>query len=242
MITITNLSFSFNNLEIFNNLSLTLKRNEFYCVLGPSGCGKSTLLNIIAGIIDLKSDNVQVDRNGNIGYLFQEDLLLPWRTLKENIELGLDVLKLESNETNKYIKSFDLKGYEKYYPNELSGGMKQRAALIRTILPKPNILLLDEPFSNLDFDIKLRIQKDLLYYQQETNCLIIMVTHDIEDAIALSDKVIVLTEKPTTVKKIIDIDTRIKKKDPIEARKSPEFSNYFKEIWNELKYNNVDVL
>jgi len=170
--------------------------------------------------------------------MLQDDLLLPWRTLKENVELGLEVLHKSSDLTDRYIADFGLKGYEHYYPHELSGGMKQRAALIRTLLTEPDILLLDEPFSSLDFDIKLRIQKIILDYQKRTGCLIILVTHDIEDAIALSDEIIILTEKPTTIKKVIKIDSGLRKKDPIEARKSPQFSEYFKQIWSELKYNN----
>jgi NitT/TauT family transport system ATP-binding protein len=228
--------------NIIDRIYIQFNENLIYTIIGPSGGGKTTFLNLISRLLENKNGIIKIDKDKQIGYMFQEDILLPWRSLIENIELGIDVLNLVSHELYYYIDAFDLNGYENYYPHELSGGMKQRAALIRTLLPNPDILLLDEPFSNLDFDIKLRIQKYILDYQRKTKCLIILVTHDIEDAIALSDKVIIFTEKPTKIKKVIDIDNSMKEKDPIEARKSPEFSKYFKEIWNELKYNNIDAL
>jgi NitT/TauT family transport system ATP-binding protein len=228
--------------NIIDRIYIKFNENLIYTIIGPSGGGKTTFLNLISRLLENKNGIIKIDKDKQIGYMFQEDILLPWRSLIENIELGIDVLNLVSHELYYYIDAFDLNGYENYYPHELSGGMKQRAALIRTLLPNPDILLLDEPFSNLDFDIKLRIQKYILDYQRKTKCLIILVTHDIEDAIALSDKVIIFTEKPTKIKKVIDIDNSMKEKDPIEARKSPEFSKYFKEIWNELKYNNIDAL
>lgn len=238
MIRISNLSISFQKIIVINSFSFNFVEKRTYTILGPSGAGKTTLLNSISSLLSLYDGIIEITEHKGINYMFQEDLLLPWRTLKENVELGLEVLHKTSDMTEKYIDDFDLKGYEHFYPHELSGGMKQRAALIRTLLTEPDILLLDEPFSGLDFDIKLRIQKVILNYQKRTGCLIILVTHDIEDAIALSDEIIILTEKPTNIKKVIKIDGGLRKKDPIEARKSPQFSNYFKEIWNELKYNN----
>jgi NitT/TauT family transport system ATP-binding protein len=237
MIKVTNLSKCFNNSTIISDFSFDFNEESIYCILGPSGCGKTTLLNVLSSIYYSDSGSIELKINANIGFMFQEDLLQPWRTLRENVELGLDVLNKTSAATDRYIEDFDLKGYEDYYPDELSGGMKQRAALIRTLITEPDILLLDEPFAGLDFDIKLRIQKIILDYQKRTKCLIILVTHDIEDAIALSDEIIILTEKPTTIKKVLKIDSGLREKDPIEVRKSPQFSNYFKEIWNELKYN-----
>jgi len=228
-----------NNNVIVKYFERKFLMNNIFTIIGPSGSGKTTILNIISGVLKNKSAEIKFENeNYNLSYMFQDDLLLPWRTLKENVELGLEVLHKTSNLTDRYIADFGLKGYEHYYPYELSGGMKQRAALIRTLLTEPDILLLDEPFSSLDFDIKLRIQKIILDYQKRTGCLIILVTHDIEDAIALSDEIIILTEKPTTIKKVIKIDSKLRKMDPVTVRQTTLFSEYFKQIWSELKFNN----
>ncbi|MCK9207390.1 MAG: ABC transporter ATP-binding protein [Salinivirgaceae bacterium] len=237
MITLSNLSFSFQSTSILENLSYSLESNRLYTLIGPSGCGKTTLLNILAGLLIPSSGVIEYRSKIDFGYMFQEDLLLPWRTLKENISLGLEILKKEDdNGCEKYIDAFGLKGYENYYPTELSGGMKQRTAMIRTLLLKPDILLLDEPFSNLDFDIKIRIQKELLKFQKENKTTILIVTHDLEDAIALSDEILILSDKPTTIKKSIKIDFDQFEKNPLEIRKSYKFTDYFSQISSELKY------
>jgi len=244
MISINNLTKSFNAGEnsslILSDLSLLFEKDKIYSVLGPSGCGKTTLLNIIGELIAPNFGEVKINSPHNIGYMLQENMMLPWRTLKENVLLGYEIYNNSKTPINSkidgYIKEFELDGYANYYPSTLSGGMKQRAALIRTLLIQPNIILLDEPFSNLDYDIKLKVQNILLDYFHKNACTIILVTHDIEDVIALSDKIIILSEKPSKVKKEIVVDLGIESKNPIEARLSSKFNFYFKEIWEELKY------
>lgn len=240
IIEINSIQKSFVNLDVISDLELNLFDNKIYSILGPSGCGKSTILNMISGLLFPDSGKITIAEGKRIGYMLQENLLLPWRTLKENSLLGVEILNdhffKNENEINKYFDLFDLSGYENYYPNSLSGGMKQRAALIRTLLFSPDILLLDEPFSNLDYDIKLKVQNYILEYFYKKKATILLVTHDIEDAIALSDKIFILSEKPSSIKKTIDVDLGLQHKNPIEARLSPKFNSYFKEIWEELKY------
>ena len=237
-----NISKSFGQLNIFSKLEISFDTQKIYSIVGQTGCGKTTLLNIISGVDNPTSGEVIVSVKSNLSYLLQENVMLPWRTMKENISLSLEVQKQLNGTKEKtiteYIDRFGLNGFEEYYPEALSGGMKQRAALIRCLITEPEIILLDEPFSNLDFDIKLKIQKELLAYQKRTNATVVMVTHDIEDAIALSDEVIVLTGKPTTVKSSMVIDLGLTDKDPVLARKSEKFPTYFAKIWDELKYLN----
>jgi NitT/TauT family transport system ATP-binding protein len=251
MIQIQNLCKTFNKngtlVTVFQNFSVVYHRSELTTLVGPSGCGKTTLLNIIAGLET--PDNGQITKPDRIaqrlGYMMQDPLLLPWRSLEENAMLGAEVLNAKSEKYNvtldNYFSSFDLSTQKINYPDTSSGGMRQRVALIRTLIPQPTLLLLDEPFSNLDFDIKLKIQKQLIHYQQENNATIILVTHDIEDAIALSNRVIVLSERPAVIKTDIAIDLGTGKRDPVVARKSIKFREYFIQIWDELKYlNNND--
>jgi NitT/TauT family transport system ATP-binding protein len=237
-----NISKNFGQLNIFSKLEISFDIGKIYSIVGQTGCGKTTLLNIISGIEKPTTGEVRISAKSNLGYLLQENIMLPWRTLQENISLSLEVQqKINNPKTTtipEYIIRFGLSGFEEYYPDSLSGGMKQRAGLIRCLITEPDVLLLDEPFSNLDFDIKLKIQKEILAYQKRTNATIIMVTHDIEDAIALSDEVIVLTGKPASVKNKMNIGLDLVDKDPVLARKSEKFPSYFAKIWDELKYLN----
>ncbi|MEX0315153.1 MAG: ABC transporter ATP-binding protein [Allomuricauda sp.] len=227
----------FDHLTVLKEISFEIEQGQIFSIVGQTGCGKSTLLNIISGIEEQTKGDLNLGENKSVGYLLQENVLLPWRTLYENITLGLEIKKKrlnnEKKRINELIDRFGLWGFENYYPDKLSGGMRQRTALITCLIHNPDVLLLDEPFSNLDFDSKIRIQEELLRYHQETNCSIIMVTHDIEDAIVLSDVIITLSGKPTVVKSstVIDLDT----KNPISARKSKQMPEYFTKIWNDLK-------
>ncbi len=209
-------------------------------IVGPSGCGKTTLLNLVAKLDQPDHGSIVVATGGKVGYMMQDPLLLPWRTLAENALLGVEVASGRSLESRvlmeKYFAAFDLAGAQATYPQASSGGMKQRVALIRTLATVPSVLLLDEPFSSLDFDVKLKIQRYLIDYHENRGTTILLVTHDIEDAIALSDEVIVFWGRPATVKAIIPIDLGLGKRDPIEARKSPRFTEYFTRIWDEIKY------
>lgn len=223
---------------ILSNFSLNVIQPEIISVLGPSGCGKTTLLNMIASLEEISSGEVLINKSNRLGYMMQDNSLLDWRTLEENASLGLEVFSDEKQKEklDYYFDIFELKNQKDVYPSEASAGMKQRVALIRTFLINPTLILLDEPFSNLDFDIKLKIQNHILKYHSQIKSTILLVTHDIEDAIALSDRVLILSDKPTKIKKEIRIDLGISKRNPIEARKSPKFREYFVEIWDNLKY------
>jgi len=228
--------------EVFQDFDLEIDPHTIVSLVGPTGCGKTTLLNLISKL-DMPDSGVVTITIGDpeaIGYMMQNALLLPWRTLAENALLGTEVMRRRGHETDQlldfYFDSFDLAGHEHSYPDTSSGGMKQRVALIRTLLVKPKLLLLDEPFSNLDFDIKLKIQRHLIRYHQMNEATVLLVTHDIEDAISLSDRVVVLSEPPTRIKADISIELGLARRDPVDARKSSRFSEYFAQIWDELKY------
>jgi NitT/TauT family transport system ATP-binding protein len=234
-----NITKSFDGLRIFDNLKLSFDESIIYSIVGPSGCGKSTLLNIISSIDTPTEGTVNLPVGKKVGYLLQDNIMLPWRTVKENISLGTEIhsnKKVATDELiNFYLNKFELSGFEDYYPDKVSGGMAQRASLIRCLVTEPDILLMDEPFNSLDFELKMKIQVEVLAYQKRTNATIIMVTHDLEDAIALSDEVLIFSEKPATIKNSIKIELGINEKDPILARKSEKFRGYFSNIWDTLK-------
>jgi len=239
MIAARQISKSYSKLSVYSDFELTLRDGCITTILGRSGFGKTTLLNLIAGVELPDSGEIKFPQQYTVGYLLQENILLPWRTLRQNIQLSTEVMgkkaRAPDTRVDELLHRFGLEGFEDYYPDALSGGMKQRAALIRSLIIEPTLILLDEPFSNLDFDIKLKIQQEIISYQKEIKATVIIVTHDIEDAIALSDEVIVLSGKPATVKATIPIDLSGSGKDPVLARKSSRFPMYFSRIWEELK-------
>ena len=227
-------------IEAINDVSFSLNDGEFIAIVGPSGCGKSTILNII-GELDNKSNGIiKIENNKKIGYMLQQDCLLKWRNVLDNCLLGLEI----SNDLNKHTKNrvinlletYGLKDFIYSYPNELSGGMKQRVALIRTLATIPDILLLDEPFSALDYQSRLAVSDDVYNIIKSEKKSAIMVTHDIAEAISMADKVIVLSNRPAKVKTIIDINLT-NKSTPINNRKSKEFSYYYELIWKEIDYH-----
>lgn len=239
-LAIKNLSKRYGEISVFESFNLNIARGNITTIVGPSGCGKSTLLNMVARLEVPDSGEVRFDsKGGRLGYMMQEPMLLPWRTLEENALLGVEVMRRDSvghAEMEEYFEAFDVGKFTRTYPNTSSGGMKQRVALIRTLLTKPAIVLLDEPFSNLDFDIKLKVQRHVLDYHFRNTATTVIVTHDIEDAIALSDTVVVLSERPAVIKSEVQIDLGISKRNPVSARRSPRFRDYFVEIWDQLKY------
>ncbi len=208
LIKLENVNKSFDNAEVLKNISLTVNKGEFISILGPSGCGKSTLFNIITGLI--KADNGFVSVEGNIGYMQQKDLLLPWKTILKNVVLPLDIRgedkKVSTEKAMKYIEVMGLKGYENKFPYELSGGMKQRASFLRTFLSSEEIMLLDEPFGALDSITKGKMQKWLLEMKNTLGNTVLFITHDIEEAIFLSDRIYVLSSRPGVIKEEIAID------------------------------------
>lgn len=242
MLTANKITKSFSGEAVLSDVSLSVSKGEIVALVGPSGAGKSTFLNIAAGLLstDQGSMLVTCSRSSTLGYMLQELALLPWRTIIENAGLGLELVGESKNNSTEFMEKlfqeFELNGARKKYPAQCSVGMQQRTALIRTLAIEPTVLLLDEPFSSLDYDIKLRAQMTLARYVERKNVAVLLVTHDIEDAIALADKIVVLSAKPATVKAEIAINLGLQKRDPVSARTSPKFREYFEIIWQHLKY------
>jgi len=240
MIAVNDLCKNFDNESVLAGLNFVVPDGAVVAMVGPSGAGKTTLLNIVAGILVCDKGNVRLGGEFELGYMLQEPALLPWRTISENARLGLELTDDSKGVSTKFMEKlfqeFELNGAQRKYPAQCSIGMQQRTALIRTLAIEPTVLLLDEPFSSLDYDIKLRAQITLASYVEQNRPAVLLVTHDIEDAIALADTVIVLSAKPATVKAEIRINLGLTKRDPIAARTSPKFREYFEEIWQHLKY------
>lgn len=207
-IRIENISKSFDGDKIIDNISINVEEGELISILGPSGCGKSTIFNIIAGL--LKQDSGKVDVNGKLSYMYQKDLLLPYKTIIDNVSLPLVLRKEKKSEAREevrqYFKVFGLEGYEDKYPKELSGGMRQRANFMRTYVNSNDIMLLDEPFGALDSITKSSMQKWLLDIRKKVKSTILLITHDIEEAILLSDRIYVISNKPSSVSMEIIVD------------------------------------
>lgn len=200
-IRIENISKSFDGDKIIDNISIDVREGELVSILGPSGCGKSTIFNMIAGL--LKQDSGTVNVNGKLSYMYQKDLLLPYKTIIDNVSLPLVLRKEKKSEAREevrqYFKVFGLEGYEDKYPKELSGGMRQRANFMRTYVNSNDIMLLDEPFGALDSITKSSMQKWLLDIRKKVKSTILLITHDIEEAILLSDRIYVISNKPSSV-------------------------------------------
>jgi NitT/TauT family transport system ATP-binding protein len=227
------------------DLNLTLRDGEFCSIVGPSGCGKSTLLGIISGLLQPTEGQIFLDgapvhgTDERVGILLQKDHLFEWRTVLQNAELGLEILGKKTAEArrhaHKLLETYGLAGFEKAYPYQLSGGMRQRVALIRTLATDPDILLLDEPFSALDYQTKLILERDVHRIIRENRKTALLVTHDIEEAVSMSDRVIVLSGRPAQVKNVYDIDlTVVGERNPMTSRDAPEFRTYCKSIWEDL--------
>ena len=220
------------------DLNLNIKEGEFVAIVGPSGCGKSTLLSILCNL-EKKSDGniIFPKQNLKIGYMLQNDTLFPWLNILDNSMLGLKVQKELSKENKdkvlNLLETYGLKEFIKKYPNNLSGGMRQRVALIRTLAIDPDILLLDEAFSALDYQTRLAVSDDVWKIIKKEKKTTIMITHDVAEAISMADRVIVLTNRPAKVKKIYNIEMK-DKGSPINNRKCPEFSKYYNQIWKDI--------
>ncbi|MBR3897777.1 MAG: ABC transporter ATP-binding protein [Bacilli bacterium] len=221
-----------------DNFSFNLKKGDFVAIVGPSGCGKSTILSVLSDLEKPSSGIIEYDKKLKFGYMLQDDGLFEWRTIYKNCILGLEVQKKLENEkyVNKLLKTYGLLDFKDSYPSNLSGGMRQRVALIRTLATKPDILLLDEPFSALDSQTRLAVSDDVYKIIKKENKSAIMVTHDISEAISMADKVIVLSKRPSIIKKIYDIKLD-NKKNPIENRKDKNFAYYYDLIWKDIDYH-----
>lgn len=219
-------------IDVLDNISFDVKEGEIVAIVGPSGSGKSTILNLISKLINPTSGEIQV--KGKIGYMFQRDCLFEWKTIFKNIILGLEIQKNKDEKNlkrvNRMIEEYGLKDFTNAFPNQLSGGMRQRVALIRTLAVNPDILLLDEPFAALDYQTKLKVSNDIYEIIKKENKTTIMVTHDITEAISMADKIIVLSKRPAHVIEKIDID--INETSPIKKRQNEKFQKYFEKLWN----------
>jgi NitT/TauT family transport system ATP-binding protein len=226
------------------DISFSVEKGEFISIVGPSGCGKSTLLSIISGLLKPTGGEVYVNGmlvNGvssHIGYMLQKDNLLDWRTIYKNVLFGLEIRKIKTPENvaraEELLKTYGLYEFRNNYPSQLSGGMRQRTALIRTLAINPDILLLDEAFSALDYQTRLNVTDDVYRILKQEKVTTVMVTHDIPESISMSDKIIILTQRPAEIKEIVEIDFELPHRTPLTCRNSPKFSKYFDHLWKEL--------
>jgi NitT/TauT family transport system ATP-binding protein len=226
-------------------LNLAVRDGEFCSIVGPSGCGKSTLLALISGLLQPTEGQVLLDGGAlsgpdrRVGILLQKDHLFEWRTVLENAELGLEIRGTGTAEARRHaqqlLKTYGLGGFEQSYPHQLSGGMRQRVALIRTLATDPDILLLDEPFSALDYQTKLILERDVHRIIRQNGKTALLVTHDIEEAVSMSDRVIVLSGRPAQVRSVYEIAlTTLDQRTPLNSRDAPEFRGYCRSIWEDL--------
>ena len=236
ILVIKNLNMKFGNHSVLKDIDLEIKQGERVFLIGPSGCGKSTVLSIIAGLEEKNSGDIQIE--GQIGYMLQKDSLLEWLTIYKNVLFGLEITNMKTTENVKYVdnllKKYHLYEFKDKYPNQLSGGMRQRAALIRTLAIKPKILLLDEAFSALDYQTRIMVTKDIYDILRKEHITSLIVTHDISEAISMSDRVIILTNRPAVVKEVHEIDFEMENRTPLNCRESPKFSKSFDIIWKGL--------
>lgn len=232
--------------EALQNINLTINKGEFVSFIGPSGCGKTTLLSIIAGLfkptsgsITIESQDVYNNAELSIGYMLQQDYLFPWKTIEENITLGLNLLNKEKESfqsvASRLLNDVGLPSVEKKYPRELSGGMRQRVALARTLAVDPKILLLDEPFSALDYLSKLKLEDLVSLMLKEYGKTAILVTHDLGEAIAMSDRIFLFSPRPGRLYQTFVVPEELRRLTPFEARSHSSYSSLFQIIWKELE-------
>lgn len=236
--------FSYHNLKgetkALNHISFQVDRGEFIAIVGPSGCGKSTLLSIIAGLLKPESGEILLNQANDIqiGYMLQQDHLLEWRSIWKNVLLGPEITgtltKEKEDLANHLLNDYGLYKFKDKKPSELSGGMKQRAALIRTMVMEPALLLLDEPFSALDYQTRLTVSADIGSIIRKSRITAILITHDLSEAISLSDRILVMTKRPATIKNNIPVHLSMTENSPLAARNAPEFNNLFTLLWKEI--------
>ena len=244
LVQIKNLSKTYESIDgkvnAIKDVTFDIYKNEFLTIIGSSGCGKSTILNILDQLDKEYQGTIEFNEDINIGYMLQEDALFEWLTVEENALLGLKILKKLNDETRKYtislLDKYGLKDFKDKYPKSLSGGMRQRVALIRTLATKPKILLMDEPFSALDYQTRLQVSDDVYRIIKQEGMTVVMVSHDLAESISVSDRIIVLSKRPATIKNIYKIELS-NKSTPIENRKAKEFAYYYDILWKDLDKN-----
>lgn len=251
LLEVRDVSLSYHTLQgettALSHISFTLMPDEFLAIVGPSGCGKSTLLNLICGLLEAEQGSILMDgrpiqpQTSRIGYMLQKDHLLEWRSVYKNVLLGLEIRREVTPEkkalADEMLKTYGLDKFRNSRPSQLSGGMRQRAALIRTLALKPDLLLLDEPFSALDYQTRLNVSDDIGRILKKEHKPAILVTHDISEAISMADRVIILSSRPAAIQKIIPIHLDMEERTPLASRNAPEFKSYFNLIWKELNQN-----
>ena len=247
-LNLTDVRYSYHSPEgetpALSDISFSVKEGEFVAIVGPSGCGKSTLLNLICGLlapeageITLKGNPVLRERE-RIGYMLQKDHLFEWRSIYRNVILGLEIRRKCTEDTlaraEAMLEQYGLAPFRNARPSELSGGMRQRAALIRTLVLEPELLLLDEPFSALDYQTRLTVCDDIATIIRREQKTAILVTHDLSEAISCADRVIVLGKRPARIRAVVPVHFAMENRTPFQCRSAPEFKEYFNEIWKEL--------
>ncbi|VEF47154.1 ABC transporter-like protein [Bacillus freudenreichii] len=227
------------------DVSFSIEEGEFISLIGPSGCGKTTLLSILSGLLAPSDGTVKIDgqppdlQNNVIGYMLQQDYLFPWKTIEENVLIGLKLNRQLNNDTKEnalhFLQKIGLKGVEKQFPRQLSGGMRQRAALARTMAVNPKLLLLDEPFSALDYQTKLKLEDLVFEILKAYKKTAVLVTHDLGEAISMSDRILLFAANPGRLHKVFTVPDELRRQTPFEVRSKDAYSELFSIIWRELE-------
>ena len=245
---VSGVSYSYHSLDgetlALSNISFDVSVGEFIAIVGPSGCGKSTLLSMLSGLTQPEKGTIKMDgvplseSHSAIGYMLQKDYLCEWRSIYSNVMLGLEIQKKKSEKyttrVDQMLKDYGLWDFRDVRPSQLSGGMRQRAALIRTLALQPELLLLDEPFSALDYQTRLSVCEDIYRIIKKEQKTAVLVTHDLSEAISMADRIFVLSKRPAEIKKEIKLDFNMKERTPMQVRNAPQFRDYFNLIWKEL--------
>jgi NitT/TauT family transport system ATP-binding protein len=246
-LVVQNVSYSYHSLEgetqALYDLTFSVHTGEFLAIVGPSGCGKSTLLSLLCGMLKPESGEIsfcdEEGENPRIGYMLQKDHLFEWRTILGNVSLGLEIQKKLNDQSRgellDMLAAYGLNGFEDARPSELSGGMRQRAALIRTLALKPDLLLLDEPFSALDYQTRLTVCDDISRIIRGTGKTAVLITHDLAEAVSVADRIIVLSARPGRIIATLDTPFAPEYDSPLKRRSAPEFQQYFNQVWSALQ-------
>lgn len=248
MLEVSHVSYAYHTLAgetlALSDINFSVREGEFIAIVGPSGCGKSTLLSLLAGLLEPEQGNIHI-RNApvsgcrtDIGYMLQKDHLFEWRTVYRNVILGLEIQKKQTPKAlahvEQLLRDYGLSAFKDSRPSELSGGMRQRAALIRTLALDPSLLLLDEPFSALDYQTRLNVCDDVYQIIQKEKKTAILVTHDLSEAISMADRILILSKRPAVIKRAVPVVFKDSRATPMKRWQAPEFKDYFNEIWKEL--------